>query len=76
MVEDTVVNVGVVGRIVVVVRVVEGNDVVVIGTLLSEEKDIVQCIIINGANATQSVYVFYLTQRSRIFECARKKERR
>jgi hypothetical protein len=34
-----VVNVGVVGRI--VVRVVEGNDIVVIGTLLSKGKDIV-----------------------------------
>jgi hypothetical protein len=40
MVEDIVVNVGVVGRI-VVVRVVEGNDIVVIGTLLSKGKDIV-----------------------------------
>jgi hypothetical protein len=39
MVEDIVVNVGVVGRI--VVRVVEGNDIVVIGTLLSKGKDIV-----------------------------------
>ena len=35
MVEDIVVNVG------VVVRVVEGNDIVVIGTLLSKGKDIV-----------------------------------
>ena len=40
MVEDIVVNVGVVDRI-VVVRVVEGNDIVVIGTLLSKGKDIV-----------------------------------